>query len=650
MLGLPPVFHLAGVDLLGFLLLWGAAATLIRSRTTAFDRLMISGVTLVGWTCALALIVGQWRHGVHPLTLAESTALVLVVVRALAGPAPARPGLPLGARVRALVPTRDHPLLLTSGLAVAFVMYPVLHRNAAERLALITSAEDLARHSALYDTILRVGGLVSLNQAEAATTVEENLETYPQGSHLILAVITSFLRNGRSHEMQLSLFVLLYTVTAAALAVAVLWAVHRAAGPALRGWRSLALVLPAGAFLVVAELPKLYFNGFISELFALGLLAVLVALSIRPLDRIHEQLVVMAALVAGISFGHYLLLPAAGATVLSWAVCHWPSWKRHRVTALAASVVAGGLAFFPIAVNLSTAGSAEVLTVPGGITPVGRHVLFPLVAATLAVLLTRSARADRARRTALGACGSIVLFSFAIRQYQLQKTGDTSYFYEKVLHQLLVIGMVTAAAAVLPLFGRRILAGERHAAGSRSRRGLRSAVAVLTATGCLLYGVVFNSQPDVSRAAGWEGSPGRNMLRGGQARWDVAERVTAIHASRPAGDKRVAVSLGGHRVWDEVKPDWGSSEDNLWLGVLNSDQGRSWRSWMWGLGRHGAGDILYYASIAPEPLRVYLDNAELAAEVRALARGKGKEAPDLEVSLLRRDASGRLVVEPFPLH
>ncbi|WP_380285033.1 hypothetical protein [Kitasatospora purpeofusca] len=648
MLGLPPVFHLVGADLLGFLLLWGAAATLIRSRATAFDRLMISGVTLVGWTCALGLVVGHWRHGVHPLTLAEPTALALVVVRALAGPAPARPGLPLRARVRALVPTRDHPLLLTAALAVAFVMYPVLHRSTAERLALITSAEDLARHSALYDTILRVGGLVSIRQAEAAATVQEHLETYPQGSHLILAVITSFLRGGNTHGgMQISLFVLLYTVTAAALAVAVLWAVHRAAGPALRGWRGLALLLPVGAFLVVAELPKLYFNGFISELFALGLLAVLVALAIRPLDRIHEQLVVMGALVAGISFGHYLLLPAAGATVLSWAVCHWSTWRRHWVSALAVSVVAGGLALFPIGVNLSTAGSAEVLTVPGGITPVGRHVLFPLVAATLAVLLTRSARADRARRAALGACGSIVLFSFGIRQYQLQKTGDTSYFYEKVLHQLLVIGLVTAAAAVLPLFGRRIVAGERGAAGSGPRSGLRSAVAVVAATGCLLYGVVFNSQPDVSKAAGWEGSPGRNLLRGGQARWDVAERVTAIHDSRPADDQRVAVSLGGRRVWDEVKPDWGSSEDNLWLGVLNSDQGRSWRSWMWGLGRHSAGDILYYASITPEPLRIYLDDPKLAAEVKALA-SQGK-APDLEVNLLRRDASGRLVVVPFPL-
>ncbi|MFB6891155.1 hypothetical protein ACFCX4_17815 [Kitasatospora sp. NPDC056327] len=647
MLGLPPVFHLAGADVLGFLLLWGAAATLVRSRGTAFDRLMISGVALIGWTCALGLVAGQWSRGLHPLTLAWPTALALVAVRALAGPAPARPGLRLRARLRALVPTRDHPLLLSAGVSAAFFLYPVLQRSATERLALIVSAEDLGRHAALYDTILRVGGMASLHRAEAAGTVTLNLDTYPQGSHLLLAVLTSFLRGGGPHDMRLSLFVLLYTATAAALAVAVLWAVHRAAGPALRGWRGLALLLPVAAFLVTAELPKLYFNGFLSELFALGLLAVLAALAVRPLDRVHEQLVVMAALVTGIAFGHYLLLPAAGATVLGWAVCHRRAWRRHWITALAAAAAAGGLALFPITVNLTTAGSADVLTLPGGINPVGRHVLFPLVAAGLAVLLTPAARAARSRRAALVAAGSIVLLSFGIRQYQLARTGTTSYFYEKVLHQLLVIGLVTAAAALLPLFGRRVLAGERAAGGSRRRTGARSALAVLAATGCLLYGVVSDAQPDTSKVSGWEGSPGRKMLRGSWAREDVAERVALIDDARPARDDRVTVSLAGTRVWGEDDPDWGSAEDNLWLGVLNSDQGRSWRAWMWALNRHGARDILDYAATSPVPLRFYIDDASVAGELRSLA-GQGR-TPGLEVSLLGRDASGRLVAEPLRL-
>ncbi|MEU6232438.1 hypothetical protein [Kitasatospora sp. NPDC047058] len=655
MLGLPPLFHLVKADLLGFLMLWIATATLIRSSATAFDRLMISGVTLVGWTCALGLVASRWPWGLHPLALAELTALALVAVRAVHAPAPASRTLTPGARIRALVPTRDHPLLLSAGLAVAFIMYPVLRRDPTERLALILSAEDLGRHSALYDTILRLGGLASLHQTDAAGTVQQGLATYPQGSHLTLAVITSFLRGGADRGSslgQMSLFVVLYTVTTAALAVAVLWAVRRAAGPALRGWRGIALLLPVTVFLVVAELPKMYLNGFISEIFALGLLAVLVALAVRPLNRIHEQLVALAALTVGISFGHYLLLPAAGITVLGWAAVHWRGWKRHWVAVLVISAVAGVLALFPIYVNLKSAGSADVLTLPGGIGPVGRHVLFPLVAATIVVLLTPAALANRARRAALVSCAAIVGLSFAIMEYQLRSVGGTSYFYEKMLHQLLVIGLVTMAAALLPLFGRRVLAGGRSA-GARTagpavlRPGLRSGVAVVAATGCLLYGVISDSQPDASAASGWEGSPGRVMLRGAQTRGDVAKRVAAIDGSRPANDPRVAVSLGGSRAWGEQTSDWSSSEDNLWLGVLNRDQGRSWKSWEWALSRRSAQDILDYATTSPDPLRFYLDDAKLVAEVKALA-AKGKH-PGLEVCQVKRNAKGELVVEAVKL-
>ncbi|WP_406198318.1 hypothetical protein OH807_14085 [Kitasatospora sp. NBC_01560] len=655
LLGLPPLFHLVRADVLSFFLLWIAAATLIRSKATAFDRMMISGVTLVGWTCVLGLVASRWPWGLAPLALAELTAVVLVVARAAVGPAPRRPGVAPAARIRALLPTRDHPLLLSAGLACAFIMYPVLRRDATGRLALILSAEDLGRHSALYDTILRLGGLASLHQTEAAGTVQQGLATYPQGSHLTLAVITSFLRGGTGRGeslIQTSLFVLLYTVTTAALAVAVLWAMHRAAGPALRGWRGLALLLPATAFLVVAELPKMYLNGFISEIFALGLLAVLVALAIRPLTRIHEQVVVLAALTVGISFGHYLLLPAAGLTVLGWAVVHLRGWKRHWVFVLATSAVAGVLALFPIYVNLKSAGSADVLTLPGGIGPVGRHVLFPLVAATVVVLLTPAARANRACRAALVSCTGIVLLSFGIMTYQVRTVGSTSYFYEKMLHQLLVIGLVTMAAALLPLFGRRVFAGGRPAVTRTEPRtrtrgpglGLRSGIAVLAATGCLLYGVISDGQPDAAFASGWEGSPGRVMLRGAQARGDVAKRVAAIHTSRPAHDERIAVSLGGSRAWGEQAADWGSGEDNLWLGVLNRDQGRSWKAWEWALSRRSAQDILDYAATSPDPLRFYLDDAKLIAEVKSLA-GKGKH-PGLEVCQIRRNAEGKLEVEP----
>ncbi|WP_031068036.1 hypothetical protein [Streptomyces sp. NRRL WC-3742] len=651
LLGLPPLLHLVKADLLGLLVIWGAAATLIRSSASAFDRVMISGVTLIGWTCALGVVASRWPWGLNPLALAETTAVVVVAVRAVRGPAPARKALPLGARLRALVPTRDIPLLLCSGFAFAFSLYPVLQRSAVERLALIFRAEDLGRHIALYDSILRFGGLASLHQDKAVETVQQGLATYPQGSHLMAAVLTTFLY-GKPERLpgpdQVSLFVVLYTVMFAAMIVAILWAVRRAAGPALRGWRTAALMLPVTAFLLVAEMPKMYMNGFISEIFALGLLAVLVAVAIRPLGRIHEQVVVLGALTVGISFGHYLLLPAAGITVLGWAAVHLRLWKRHWVSVLAASAVTGAFALLPIFLNRNTeAGSADALTLQGGIGPVGRHVLFPLVAATVVVLLTPAARANRARRVALVSGGAIVALCYGLMRYQVWKTNGTSYFYEKLLHQLLVIGLVTMAAALLPLLGRRFLAGAGDASRPARRAGLRTGIAVLATTGVLTFAVISDSQPDVSSAAGWDGSPGRQMIRGAQARWDVAERVDTIYRSQPAGHPKIAVSLAGHRAWGDPAADWGSVEDNLWLGVLNKDQGKSWKPWAWTLTARPAQEILNVADTWPDPLRFYLDDDKQIAELKALA-AKGKH-PNLDVWQLKRDAHGTLVAEPLRL-
>ncbi|MFI6155925.1 hypothetical protein ACIBCA_24935 [Kitasatospora sp. NPDC051170] len=643
LLGLPPLLHLVKADLLGLLLIWGAAATLIRSRGSAFDKLMVSGVTLIGWTCVLGLIASYWPWGIQPLALTELTAAVLVALRAVRGPAPAGALSP-----RTLLPVRDVPLLVSSALVSAFALYPVLTRNATERLALIVTGEDLGRHVALYDTILRLGGLTSLHQGAAAETVTQGLATYPEGSHLTLAVLTSFLHGGptRGAAMdQISLFVLLYTVMFAALAVAILWAVQRAAGPALRGWRGFALMLPVAAFLAITELPKLYFNGFLSELFALGLLAVLVALAIRPLNRLPEQVAALSALTVGVSFGHYLLLPAAGITVLGWAAVHWRVWRKHWIAVLAVSVVTGALALFPAYVNSKTANS-DALTLTGGIGPVNRRMLFPLVALTLAMLLTPAARANRARRVALVSGGGIVALCYGLMRYQAWKVGGTTYFYEKMLHQLLVIGLVTMAAALLPAFGRRVLAGGRPT-GRRLGlpAGLRSGLAVLAATGVLLFGVVFESQPDTTASYGWEGSPGRGMARGAQSRWDVAHRVASIDRSRPADDHKVAVSLLGHRAYGDSAADWGSVEDNLWLGVLNRDQGRSWVAWYWAISHRSAEEILDYAAKSPEPLRFYIDDPKLLADVRALA-AKGKH-PGLDVSQVKRNTEGEFVVEPL---
>ncbi|MGW2539731.1 hypothetical protein ACWC5I_02355 [Kitasatospora sp. NPDC001574] len=650
---LPPLFHLVSADLLTFALVWFAAASLIRSQSTALDRLMISGGLLIGWACALSLLTSYWPWGLHPVALAEATAIPLAAVVLVQGPRPARRRAPLRALLRRLVPTRDFPLLLTVAAAGAFLLYPILRRDAIDRLATIITAEDLARHAALYDTILRLGGLTSLHQTEAAETVTLGLGTYPQGSHLTMAVLTSFLHGGTARGSglaQISLFVALFAVVTAGLTAALLWAVQRAAGPALRGWRGLALAVPMAVYLVVAELPRMHGRGFLSEIFALGLLALLVALAIRPLSRTREQVVALGALAVGVSFGHYLLLPVAATTVLAWAVVHWRGWRRHWPTVLATSLAAGALVLFPPFVNAKSAGSADVLTLPGGIGPVGRHLLLPVVVAAFAALLTRRSLANKPRRVALITLASVSALCFGVMEYQLITVGSTSYFYEKMIHQLLVIGVICFGAALLPMLGRRVIAGRsdpaapgaHRAPSARFRRGL----AVLTATGCLGFTVLSNANPEVG-LQGWQGSPGRALLRGEGSRPGIAERIAVIAAHHPQ-DGRVAVSLAGTRAWNEPIEDWGSAEDNIWLSVMNRNQGRAWEPWAWSLTRRSAEEIVKFTEASAAPLRFYVDDTSpLVADLKALSAG-GKH-PALALSVLKRDGHGALTVQPVKL-
>ncbi|WP_316521061.1 hypothetical protein [Kitasatospora brasiliensis] len=654
LLVLPPLLHLVSADLLSFGLVWYAAATLIRSRTTAFDRLMISGGVLIGWTCGLSLLASYWPWGLHPVALAEATAVPLIAILLAQGPRPAGRAERPGARLRRLLPTRDIALLLPAAAAVVFTLYPVIRRNATERLGLIISFEDLARHAALYDTILRLGGLTTLDKAAAAATVTQGLDTYPQGSHLTLAVITSFLHGGTSQDSplaQMSLFVLLSALAAAGLAVAVLWAVQRVAGPALRGWRALALAVPAAIYLVVAEVPQLQARGFLSEIFALGLFALLIALAIRPLNRFREQVTALGALTVGISFGHYLLLPAVAAVVLAWAAMHWRDCLRHWPTVLATAAVTGALTLFPPFTNAGSAGSADVLTLPGSISPVGRHLLLPLVVASFLGLLTRGARANRVRKVALVSLASVSLLCYGVMKYQLHTAGTTSYFYEKMIHQLMVVGVICFAAALLPAFGRRVLAGPSTApapgAGRTAWSRIRSGVPVVAVTGCLAFAVLSNAQPD-SGQAGWKGSPGRAQVRGSGAHYNVAERIAAIHDDDPQ-DGRMPVSLVGNRVFHDPYPDWSGIEDNLWLSVLNRNQAAAAPLWEWALSHRNAQDIADLATRESKtPLRFYLDEGSpLVTDLKAMA-AEGT-LPDLAVSVLHRQ-DGELVATPVRLH
>ncbi|MDH6124181.1 hypothetical protein [Kitasatospora sp. GP82] len=633
----PPLLHLLRADLLTLALLWGLTALQFRSRLTVLDRLALSAGLLTGWCCLLGVLASLWPWGLHPVALAEATVLPLAAA-VLTRPQCIRPGFPLA----------DRLLLLAVAAVGWFYLGPLLDKDATGRLAALFHGEDLARHFALYDSVLRFGGYLVFHREQAAVALQDGFQSYPQGSHLVLAVLTAFARGGTATPealVSLGAFTLLVGALLAACVAAALWAVCRVAGPAFGGWAVLPLCALTGGYLVLVEATPLLFAGFESEIFGLALFALLTALVLRPLARPGEQLLLMGSLTVGLSFVYYLLLGAAVPLLLIWAVVHRRRWRPVRRAASAAAVLTGAAAALPVLANWQQADSASVLAMPGAVYPIARHLLLPLLALTVLGLLTRAARRNSVRRAALCAVLAVAGLALSLREYQIASTGSTAYYYEKLLHQLVVVGVIALAAAVVPLFGspeRRSPTVGTTEWRARAGRPLRALWAG-TAAFALLAVLVLNAQPDkwITRS-GWQDSSGAVYRHGGRAAPFSAALVTAVNATRPVPDPRIGVLLTEPRQGEDPR----FYEGNLWLGVLARDNGCSWRAWIWGRWRRSPQQIVDFADSSSVPLRVYLDDPELAADTERLA---GPDRPGrLEIALVRYGGDGRPVVTESP--
>jgi len=626
LLAAPPLLHLFRADLLTLALLWGATALQFRSRTTVVDRLLLAAGLLTGWLCLLGVLASYWPWGLNPPALAEATALPLAAVV-----------LTRRQTVRLRLPVGDRLLLLVVAAVGWFCLRPLLTQDATGRLAALFHGEDLARHFALYDSVLRFGGYLAFHREQAAVTLQEGFQSYPQGSHLTLAVLTRFATGGGAPSdalTSLGTFILLSGGVLAAFVAAVLWAARWAAGPALGDWAVLPLGALVGGYLLLVEGTPLLLAGFESELFGLALLALLTALVLRPLARPGEQLLLLGSLTTALAFSYYLLLVAAVPLLLIWAVVHRRRRLRVRPYALIAAAATAAAAALPVLANWKQAGSADILAMPGAVQAVSRHLLLPLAALTVLGLLTRAARHNAVRRAALGAVLVVAALAVGLQRYQVATTGHTAYYYEKLLHQLVVVMLVALGAAVVPLLG----APERRRAAWPVRAGWAGATAVV-----LLSVLVLNAQPDreVTRS-GWQDSSGARYQRGEHAAPVSAALVTAIHASRPVPDRRIGVILAEPHGGEDPR----FYEGNLWLGVLARDNGLSWRAWVWGRWQRTPEQIVEFADASPVPLRIYLDSPEAAAETRRLA-GPGRRG-QLEIALIRYDAADRpVIVEPY---
>ncbi|GGM33064.1 hypothetical protein ACFFX1_33665 [Dactylosporangium sucinum] len=442
---LPLATHAVHLDvLLPFVVLAGTMAVQ-RGCVGLFDRFVVSCAQLFGAACLFGLAITYWPGHLHP-TLVAGVALTVLVLVAAATKRLTKPPKPRVERLLALA---------AAGVS-AVTLVPYVARDLGGRLGLPLAGEDITRHFLLYDVIGRIGGYPFLRPEALRPFVPDEewqgIANYPQGLHFAYAVLDRFVRSsGHNGAPATSVDVLVWLLvgTFLLLALAVLWAARRIAGPGASPARLLPVLFVIAAWLVLGDPVTVLSRGYPNEMAGLACAVVLTGLVARPLTRGGEQLVTVALLLVGVSFSYPLFLPYAGIVAAWWAWRarlwrHWWAWLVAIVTLAVAAI--GPL-------TAAAASTGEQLLLNGTARVVDRPATLALaVLATLGLLANRRAPSQRA---ALFAVGVALAMAAGLGLYQIATIGRPVYYFDKLLHLLIVVGLagLGGLARVLPRRG-----------------------------------------------------------------------------------------------------------------------------------------------------------------------------------------------------
>lgn len=492
--GVPVLAHRFSVDAVLPLVMLVATASLLRIGRTLVDRLVVAGAVLVGAATIVGLVWSVWPWGLDPVRVAGAGFTSLVVLAAVTGRRP---------RLRLPVSWLDAAVAAVGAVTLAIAGVPFLRADATGRLALVLSGEDYSRHFAMYDAITHFGGYLYLH-AGAREVIEPLFTVYPMGSHLVAAMLDSFVRSGAGRPDALTAFdhyLGWYVATYAFFALCLAWAVRWVGGALLRGWWALPCFAVVAGVVAFGDFVTLLVRGYPSEYAGLALFAVAFALLARPPagGTSGEHLLVLAALWCGVSFTYYFLLPPLAVLMVCWAVQARHALREWWILAAATGAVVGPMsAIPPLLIVSSFKTPATHLLFGGPVLPVDRRalaVLSLLAVVPLAVPAVR--RSVTGRAVAVGVAG-LTAYAVAIAVYQHLALGSTSYYFEKALHAVLV-GELVALAGWGALFASRgVVSGGVVSGEARQLRGgpgvgrtggavaaVATAAAVLTAFGAL---------------------------------------------------------------------------------------------------------------------------------------------------------------------
>jgi hypothetical protein len=616
----PLATHLIRVDLLLPPLILVGTASLLRSGRTFLDRLMLAAAVLTGVVGAAGLLFSVWPWGLAPVPVAGFGLTGLVAVSWLTR---RRPQLPL--RFTLI----DATILTGTAIAAVLLAWPLVRTDLTGRLARIIIGEDMARHFQLFDAIRYFGGYVYFHQHAVRTMLQEGFEAYPQGAHFAAALLDNFVRSsqGGSTLSNLSHYIWFEVATFAFLCLCVLWAARHLAGPGLRAATYLPLAAAIVGYLFFADGMTLFLFGFTTEVAGLALLALLIAVTCRPLRDVREQIVVVTALLTALSLTYYLLLLSAAPIALVWLVAYRRRLLAYWRWSLVAVLIGVPLVLFAPAVNWRQANSARQLAGIGGIAPVNRHLIEVFLGLIAIGLITRFGRRSPAWRMAAVWLIGTLGYAAAIYANRVEEAGKPSYYFEKAMHQVLLVGLVAIGAIALPL--RRLrprIAGWSGWSRLLDRAGPTLGLTVLIAVGFGYLGV--------PREPGWYApgygiSWGRGYLTGDWPTLNGAARTTMTVVSRvPPGDNTVNVLLI-YRPALSGAPYYGT----LYTSVLTHTYGRAWRAWVWAAEPRGPEEVVDYVRTYPDPIRIFTDSVPIHDAVERLKQ----QDPSVRVEVVLLD-------------
>lgn len=521
------VLHLLDVDWVSAVAVLGALASLLRYGRTVLDRIVAAIVLLIGAGCAVGLLWSVWPWGLAPVPIAGAALTVLALTAVTSGRRPVLPVL----RWSDLL-SLSGALLLTWMMATPYIRAD----DFAARLGLVMAGEDNARHLALFDAIRHVGGYPFVDPSAYRNTLYSRLVYYPSGWHLTAGMLDGFLRSSATDygtgASALDHYVVFLLATFGFLVLVVLWAALRIPARQLHLGTQIVVAVVVTTACLVSELPRLPISGYAPEMLGLALMVALIVLLARPASSTKEQLLLVPALIIGIGFSYYFLLPVAAVGTLAWVVRDRRRLSRQLgAAALAALAI---IVFAPIVGALGTTFANQDLFFGAAVQRDYRLILALgcMVAAGLSSHAGMRSRVWRRYRDLLLAAA---LLPASILVASWLESHAPAYYYGKGLHLVLVTLLVgIGVSAVLLSPPARAVTTRRGWSGS-----IATALPTLLVAGALVLVIPrLSHDPRLPRG---QSTWAEAWLAGDINRSSAGQAVAALYELGGDGDTTIVV-------------------------------------------------------------------------------------------------------------